>query len=645
MKKLYIAFMSVFMLILSFGSISTLAAGIDGVYVNGSKMIFNDAQPIIVNNRVMVPARAAAEYLGMTVDWNKETETMTFTKSGRTIIHKMRSNVITVNGTALTFDVPSINSMNRTLMPIRMLGESIGADVKWENDLRRVIISTGSSSVMRAEANVAAASSGDSVIVTVVASSDTEKVKLQDTDSGNMVNESFVYNENADGSRVFTLNWIPTASTSGYKSVRAYAGNSSGYSSDTSGTQVVTISIAAGTKPEIKNYYISDYSVDRNDYVTVTVYTNNLATRVKIENDFNTGSKELTSYNTSGENRVFETKIKMSKSGDRELNIYVGNSKGYESNCTNVVIDVDTSTGSSKDDDDDDDKDMIQKIELSDDEVGVGGEITVDIRTHYDIDEIRILDGDDERLGKSIYPKTSSRTDKEKTWSLTIPIKEEGNNTYFVYAYENDDEYYRSFKVKGIKYDDDDLRIISIVQKTNSVSSGDSVDFTVTTTSECRYVEIMDNDEKLIDKVTDYDKKGDSRAWDFTITKATTKSYYVYIYDKDDDSEYKKFTIDFDGSDEAEINSYDLEDTKVDRYDDIEVTVWTNKAVTSIWIEDNDGDRVCKKKTKYTRKDVDEYIWELSFEADEEGRIKYTIYAEDDDGNTDKQSFTVTVRD
>ena len=54
----------------------------------------------------------------------------------------MRSKIVYINGVKQTFDTASINKNNRTLMPIRMLAESIGATVTWDNDTRSVHITT-----------------------------------------------------------------------------------------------------------------------------------------------------------------------------------------------------------------------------------------------------------------------------------------------------------------------------------------------------------------------------------------------------------------------------------------------------------------------------------------------------------------------
>ena len=46
------------------------------VYANGEQIVFDDQEPVIVNGRTLIPLRAAAEALGMSVDWDENTNTV-----------------------------------------------------------------------------------------------------------------------------------------------------------------------------------------------------------------------------------------------------------------------------------------------------------------------------------------------------------------------------------------------------------------------------------------------------------------------------------------------------------------------------------------------------------------------------------------
>jgi len=613
---------------------------IDGVYLNGNKLVFSDAQPTIVNSRVMVPVRATADYFGMTTEWNKETETMTFTKGNRTIVHKMRTNIITVNGEALTFDTSSINSMNRTLMPIRMLGEAMGATVDWNNEARQVIIITDTPSVLTAQASATAVNTGESVMVNILASATATKVKIVDTDSNTMINESVTYTENGDGTKAFSLKWVPNTNSTGYKGVQVYAGNEGGYSEV---GLPVTVSVVADSSPKIKNYRVSDYSVDRNDYIEFTVYANSTTTRVKIENDFNADTKELTSFTASGDDKVFEGRVKMTKSGNREFTIYAGNSKGYTSESQVVTIDVDRDSSDDDDDDDDDDDCKIKDLDVYEDEVGVDSEVTIKVTTTYDIDQIDVYDDNDKSVFDTIYETKKDKSDNEKIWVIAVPVKEEGTNKFFVYAYSDDDDTHKSFSVKGIKYDEDKLAIKSVTQVSDDADEGDDVKIKVITSQVAERVEVADNKGNTIASQTSSSRNGTSLSWTLVIKDAEAdKNYYIYAFDKDNDDVDYKFTLDLEETEDIEIFDVDVDDKAPDYRDTVKVSVRTSTNAKKVWIEDGDDDKVASS-SKHDEKDGDEYIWELDFEADELGKTTYTVYAKDSDGNEDKETFTLRV--
>lgn len=112
-----------------------------GVYINGQLQSF-EVQPQTIDDRTFLPLREIGESLGLTVGYDSATHTATLTKGSLTVVHVIGSTTITVNGTAQEFDVASTVIENRTLVPVRMLAEAIGADVQWEGATRTVTINT-----------------------------------------------------------------------------------------------------------------------------------------------------------------------------------------------------------------------------------------------------------------------------------------------------------------------------------------------------------------------------------------------------------------------------------------------------------------------------------------------------------------------
>ena len=110
------------------------------VYVNNSEVIF-DRQPVIVNDRTLVPVRAIFEAMNAIVGWDAETSTVVAEKDGTIIRIQIGASVMYKNDEQLTVDAPARIIGDRTFVPIRVISESFGAAVEWDNERRCVNIS------------------------------------------------------------------------------------------------------------------------------------------------------------------------------------------------------------------------------------------------------------------------------------------------------------------------------------------------------------------------------------------------------------------------------------------------------------------------------------------------------------------------
>ncbi len=109
------------------------------VALNGNTLVL-DQSAVIIDGRVMVPVRAILEAMGLTLDWNDTTRTITATKEGMVIVMSIDNKVTYVNGEANVLDVPPQIINDRTLVPVRFVSESVGAEVTWDNASKTVII-------------------------------------------------------------------------------------------------------------------------------------------------------------------------------------------------------------------------------------------------------------------------------------------------------------------------------------------------------------------------------------------------------------------------------------------------------------------------------------------------------------------------
>ncbi len=96
----------------------------------------------IENGRTMVPMRAIFEAFGMEVEWNNEEKSVTATKDDDVIKLTVGEKVLYINGEAVELDVAPYIASDTTLVPVRAISESLDAEVVWNNEKRRVEITT-----------------------------------------------------------------------------------------------------------------------------------------------------------------------------------------------------------------------------------------------------------------------------------------------------------------------------------------------------------------------------------------------------------------------------------------------------------------------------------------------------------------------
>ena len=101
-----------------------------------------DVPPMLVSDRTLVPLRAIFEALDTEVSYEDATRTVRAEKDGMTIELVIGELKARVNGEEKVLDVPSMEIDGRTLVPLRFVGEALGADVDWDGDNEVVFIYT-----------------------------------------------------------------------------------------------------------------------------------------------------------------------------------------------------------------------------------------------------------------------------------------------------------------------------------------------------------------------------------------------------------------------------------------------------------------------------------------------------------------------
>lgn len=110
------------------------------VLLNGREIEFKDQAPVIINDRTLVPVRAIFEALGADVSWLPESMKVVANTASVNVTMTIGQNDYFVNGEKRTLDVPAQIMNDRTMVPARAAAEAFGCSVGWDDASKTVII-------------------------------------------------------------------------------------------------------------------------------------------------------------------------------------------------------------------------------------------------------------------------------------------------------------------------------------------------------------------------------------------------------------------------------------------------------------------------------------------------------------------------
>lgn len=124
------------------GTLLDTKEGAVNVYMNGRSPIFEEtALPFIQNGRTLMPLRALGEEIGAEVTWNESDRKVFLEKDGVTIELKIDSNIAYVNGEEVELELPATIVNGRTFVPARFIGEVMDINVEWVPEGNIVLMS------------------------------------------------------------------------------------------------------------------------------------------------------------------------------------------------------------------------------------------------------------------------------------------------------------------------------------------------------------------------------------------------------------------------------------------------------------------------------------------------------------------------
>lgn len=112
------------------------------VTINDELLKFPDQNPCIIDGRTLVPMRAIFEALGAKVRWLNEYRIVAAKKDNTDIFMRIDDSVYYVDEDERFFDVPPQIINDRTMIPARAVAEALGCTVEWDQATKTVIITT-----------------------------------------------------------------------------------------------------------------------------------------------------------------------------------------------------------------------------------------------------------------------------------------------------------------------------------------------------------------------------------------------------------------------------------------------------------------------------------------------------------------------
>ncbi len=110
-------------------------------YVRDNQITYSiDAPPFVEEGRTMVPIRPIGDALGAEITWFPDDKRIAYSLKTQYIQMKVGDTRAYVNGKVFTMDVPPVIRDSRTFVPLRFVSEKLGAKVEWESTEKKITL-------------------------------------------------------------------------------------------------------------------------------------------------------------------------------------------------------------------------------------------------------------------------------------------------------------------------------------------------------------------------------------------------------------------------------------------------------------------------------------------------------------------------
>jgi endonuclease YncB( thermonuclease family) len=191
-------------IVIGFAPVASADSAPPSVFIDGNRITF-EVPPQIVNGSTLVPMRKIFEELGAEIAWNPETRTVTATRGDTVIVYTIGETLARKNDEAISLSVPGVIIDGSTLVPLRFVGEALGATVGWEGNSRTITIS----SATKTKTTVSSVVDGDTLKIDW--NGKTESIRLIGVDTPETVHPNKPVQEYGKEASDFTKNALTGA--------------------------------------------------------------------------------------------------------------------------------------------------------------------------------------------------------------------------------------------------------------------------------------------------------------------------------------------------------------------------------------------------------------------------------------------------
>lgn len=136
------------------GGATAMAEVTPKVVVDGYEIVFEDQQPIIEEDRVLVPLRGVLEGAGAIVKWypdNQKVQIRSYNgwritefiiNSNKMTTYKLKQDLMGTDKNEIELDVPAKIVNDRTLIPLRAASDAFDYEITWDDETKTAYLKT-----------------------------------------------------------------------------------------------------------------------------------------------------------------------------------------------------------------------------------------------------------------------------------------------------------------------------------------------------------------------------------------------------------------------------------------------------------------------------------------------------------------------